>query len=264
MSWLRKKTAIAALAVALVCWSWAIAAAALRVPGSEASGAIVARPHPLPPALAGWHDDGEGGDYFSEVVPLDVGYLVWSRFPVTVYIEPLAPNLPRSRDWNEGVGEVVAEWSAYFPLTLVGDPEGADITIWSRRPPVRLSPTGELLRARSAQTRYQIGDRPDSGRRLLAHHCEIFLSPTQTGDYLKAAARHELGHALGIWGHSDRPSDVMYFSQVSRPPGISPRDLNTLQQIYRQPTCVGWPIPDTPTTRQLRPWEIPCQGHPTP
>jgi predicted Zn-dependent protease len=62
----------------------------------------------------------------------------------------------------------------------------------------------------------------------------------QKGKYLPAAARHEFGHALGIWGHSLEETDVMYYSQVGEPPSISARDINTLKRIYQQPTRLGW------------------------
>jgi predicted Zn-dependent protease len=59
------------------------------------------------------------------------------------------------------------------------------------------------------------------------------------GAYIASAARHEFGHALGIWGHSPQPEDVMYYSQVQSPPNISPRDINTLKKIYQQTTRLG-------------------------
>ncbi|MDY6897650.1 MAG: peptidase, partial [Cyanobacteriota bacterium] len=68
----------------------------------------------------------------------------------------------------------------------------------------------------------------------------ILLSPSQTGKYLLAASRHELGHALGIWGHSKDKGDALYFSQVRNPPLVSARDVNTLKKIYQQSTSLGW------------------------
>ncbi len=206
----------------------------------------VAKPHPLPPTLAHWQDSS--GDYFQAVTTLDVGYLVWSRFPIRVYVQQPKPDDDLSSfenqiltDWAIVVEEVINDWNAYLPLELVATPEMADIMIWRRRPPVRLSETGEILRARSAETRYELilsKDNPE----ILYHKCNIFISPTQKGKYLAAAARHEMGHALGIWGHSPLPEDTMYFAQVASPPPISPRDVNTLKRVYEQPTRLGWPL----------------------
>ena len=75
---------------------------------------------------------------------------------------------------------------------------------------------------------------------MLCHRFEITINPTQSGDYLRAAVRHEFGHALGIWGHSPEATDALYFSQTRTPAAISDRDLNTLKRIYEQPTRLGW------------------------
>ena len=69
----------------------------------------------------------------------------------------------------------------------------------------------------------------------------IEISPGLSQLAILAATRHELGHALGIWGHSLHQNDALYFSQVSDFPPISPRDINTLKKIYQQPTQIGWP-----------------------
>lgn len=47
---------------------------------------------------------------------------------------------------------------------------------------------------------------------------------------------HELGHALGIDGHSPEPGDIMYFSRIHRAedrPALSDRDKQTLKMLYK-------------------------------
>ncbi|MGL6136626.1 MAG: matrixin family metalloprotease, partial [Planktothrix sp.] len=127
----------------------------------------------------------------------------------------------------------------YLPLNLVEEPENADIEIIRKNPP--LDP--QKKRASSAETRYQVSVKyTPEGFPYLSHRFTIWLSPTQTGKYIEAAILHEFGHALGIWGHSPEPTDVMYFSQVREPPPISARDINTLKRIYQQPTRLGWAV----------------------
>ncbi len=197
--------------------------------------AIAFQPHPLPETLAQWQDSNRSGDYFNQIEALKVGHLIWSQFPVKVYIEEPADNL--AQDWRENVQSAVWEWNAYLPLKIVEEPDLADIQIFRRRPPLEAG----KLRASSAETRYQVYLRKlEDGTQMLAHRFTILLSPTQTSKYIASAARHEFGHALGIWGHSPVESDVMYFSQVREPPPISARDINTLKQIYQQPTRLGW------------------------
>ena len=117
------------------------------------------------------------------------------------------------------------------------------------RPPLQASinrETGKLNipRARSAETRYEFYLRKavEAPQEVLSQRFTIQLSPDQPVDYTLATARHELGHALGIWGHSPLETDTMYFSQVRNPPQISNRDINTLKRIYEQPTRLGWPL----------------------
>jgi TonB family protein len=44
---------------------------------------------------------------------------------------------------------------------------------------------------------------------------------------------HEMGHALGLAGHSEDPRDIMYPSVVEdRSPGLSGRDRATLRELY--------------------------------
>jgi predicted Zn-dependent protease len=217
--------------------------------------------HPLPSTLANWRDRSNQGDYFDQIQPLPVGALIWSQFPVKVYIE--SPTVTASTEsptvaaaklddkqaqtWTLAVTAAVTEWQAYLPLQVVAHPEPADITIWRSPPPwVKggVKPGDRNYRVRSAETRYELYiQETDNTRSVLSHRCTVWLRPSQTPQYIQAAARHELGHALGLWGHSPLQTDALYFSQVRNPAAISSRDVNTLRRIYQQPTRLGWVLP---------------------
>ena len=198
---------------------------------------IIQKNHPLPPTLAQWQDKTKSGDYFDQIKPTKVGYLIWSNFPVKVKIEtPTNINEKQSQVWVNSVLKAVQEWSIYLPLQVVEKSAIADITIFRKAPPLQREPNGKILRARSALTTYDLYNNENN---ILSHRFTILLSPTQIGDYVLSAARHELGHALGIWGHSLLETDTMYFSQVRKPPFISVRDVNTLKKVYEQSTSLG-------------------------
>lgn len=229
------------------------------------------RSHPLPLLLSQWRDPNQSGDYFDQVQPAIVGALIWSTFPIAVYIQPPteAENINpftarRAHTWVLAVEKAVQEWNAYLPLKQVTQAQDADITILRSTPPIRFSDrpsnpasdTSEAtpspknrplpsLRARSAETRFELYTQKPTpnAQPHLAHRMTIYIRPDQATDYLQAAARHELGHALGIWGHSPKQTDALYRSQVRNPAKISARDLNTLKRVYEQPTRLGWEMP---------------------
>lgn len=189
--------------------------------------------HPLPPTLVNWQDS-DSGDYFDQVKQPSVGHLLWSKFPIQIYIERPV-NINHSEDWIEAVLGVVREWGVYLPLEVVDNSEVADIRILRQAPPLLQG----QLRSRSGEATYELYARRDGDKTILSHRFSVYLNPNQVGKYVPATARHELGHALGIWGHSLMESDVLYFSQVRNPPAISARDINTLKRVYEQPTRLG-------------------------
>jgi predicted Zn-dependent protease len=215
---------------------------------SDANSLPAPQVHPLPATLAQKGDRSQG-DYFDQIQKTQAEYLVWSRFPITVYVEPVTDGENRAEAWVKAVLAAIQEWNAFLPLRVVTEPDQADIRVLRSSLPLRVDSSQKsravpLPRIRSAETRYELYTKqiPNS-QAILAHRCVVVVRPNQAIEYVLASARHELGHALGIWGHSPLQTDALYFSQVRNPPLISPRDVNTLRRVYEQPTRSGWAIP---------------------
>ena len=223
-----------------VAWLGAIIIAAFGVRLGVASQTLPPlQVHFLPASLAQWH--ASGGDYFAQIKKTPIGYLIWSELPIRVYLKYVEEGSASAalQGWVEAVQQAVQEWNAYLPLVVVEQPD-ADIVIERAYPErkVRIR-NGQLdiPRARAAETRYRFYLKES----ILRHRMTIQIRPGY-GESTVATARHELGHALGIWGHSLLETDALYFSQVRYAPSISARDVNTLKKIYEQPTRLGFKL----------------------
>jgi predicted Zn-dependent protease len=68
---------------------------------------------------------------------------------------------------------------------------------------------------------------------LLTAHATDTLPPSE--NEIRGVCLHEIGHSLGLTGHSPNASDIMYCSETdveSKRPQLSSRDLATLKKLY--------------------------------
>ena len=202
---------------------------------------------PRSPILPDWQAPEAIEDYREQIQKAPFGYLRWQQFPVRVAIEPVIESpgsaaAERDQRWVAAVRGAIADWQPYVPLVEVTigsvtigatSEDGWDIYVSRSRPPLQRSKDGTILPARLADTRYEILS-PSSGiGDSVKFRFRIRMGNQQGEAGLRATARHELGHALGLWGHSTNPQDVMYPAQMGDYPPISDRDLKTLQWLYQ-------------------------------
>jgi len=205
-----------------------------------------------PPALipgaatgaAGSSPAPAAGDYRDRISSTPLGWPRLERW--CVWVEPLSSSGPQTlweQRWLEAVDHALGQWQVLLPLVRVNDPAAAQIRILRRRPPLRQNSAGRMVASNGRSTlelrRVLRGDRS-----LLEPSVEVLLSPGQRQPAIEAAALHELGHAIGLWGHSDQAGDAMAAIPGARPVLTpSERDRATLRWLYDQPTRFGIPLP---------------------
>ena len=149
------------------------------------------------------------------------------------------------RRWLQGVEAALASWAKFLPVVRVEDPRRAHVRVERRRPPLRQLAGG--WRASNGRSLLQVLEVKRADRTLLEPRVTVLVSPELRASSLRATALHELGHAFGLWGHSDNPADAMAPVQGASPVlEPSADDRLTLEWIRRQPTGFGQPPPPEP------------------
>ena len=129
-----------------------------------------------------------------------------------VWIQPEdSPSNRWSQRWQNAVDSAVEQWRPYVPLTLVQDPSQAQILVYRRRPPRRRTPTG--WRASNGRSILKLVELKRNDEQRREPHVEVLISPELRAAVMQSTALHELGHAFGLWGHSDDPLDALAVHQ---------------------------------------------------
>lgn len=184
---------------------------------------------PVVPPLAG------GADYFAEIST--EGAFRWAResLPLKVYITNGA-GVPGFRPaYRQILIDAFNEWSQVsqgkIAWQLVSSVHEADIACTFRGTP-RSNDDG-VEGGRTSTT--IVTDRQgrefiESARmELLTRLHGVSIDDSE----FRKAALHEVGHALGLQGHSSTRTDIMYFAVAnSQRPYLQSRDINTLLKLY--------------------------------
>ncbi len=159
------------------------------------------------------------------------GLLRWSRedIPISVYITPATDAAGQAK--HDLIKQCLSEWSQVAPqLIAFKDVQTANDA------KIKISWVGDggLLSEVSEAGEAKVAQR--DGRIFGAN---IVLTPIEETDKdrdarMHSTILHELGHALGLIGHSPNTADVMYFTELvsGQVPGLSERDKKTMLLLY--------------------------------
>lgn len=175
------------------------------------------------PAPAGIPTGDLSDNYFSNAVTASGNFSVWQKMPINVYIQnnPFASIVKSAFDvYNANFGGMIS-------FNYVDNPNTAQITVTF---PSRLERADEEQFVAGLTNNFSSGhDIQSSTIKLLTQKDGIKFSSA----FVYNTALHEIGHALGINGHSDNRADVMYpETQASTMMTLSARDMATLKIMY--------------------------------
>jgi predicted Zn-dependent protease len=133
------------------------------------------------------------------------------------------------------VQAALATWQGELPIQQVASPDQAQVRLWRRKPPLE-GGLDRPMRASHGRALLELRHVQRLGQWQLEPQVEVLISPGQRPEAIQATSLHELGHAFGLWGHSDQAGDVMAVSPTAQPVlSLSARDRSTLRWLLQQP-----------------------------
>lgn len=185
------------------------------------------------------------GDNYIEQAPLDKGIIRWdtAKFPLKVaIINSASTNIPAY--YNTEILKAFGQWQAstnFITFTTTNEKKDANII-------VNITPTPTNL-CSDKNCKYVVGyTTPDYKDSKLNKMTIVLYSNDPYGNFfsdkeLYNTILHEIGHALGIMGHSYSSEDLMYMATDNDSNFYAPyrssfqylssKDINTVKLLYK-------------------------------
>ncbi len=172
-------------------------------------------------------------DYLAEASTNGVARWPVERVPIKVFIEEGKPEIGYTAELKETLKQAFTDWSSvssgHLKFEMLPTRDNAQIICdWTNDPKKMMTPK---------EGGYTIVT-PDTKGILHADILILTLPPggskTMPPNFAKRVALHEVGHAIGLLGHSSSPNDVMYDTVPpnDQATALSDRDKNTIVSLY--------------------------------
>ena len=171
--------------------------------------------------------------YFDHITVFSDGKITrFTQMPIRIHIAPMPIGVKGVEAYLESFRYAMREWEAAaeggIQFQEVASTDNADIRVrWQRSGLTRIIDTalGRTELTRLSETDFEV----DVVLSLRESGSAVLLSQEK----MRTVCLHELGHAIGLWGHSPDSADVLFFAATAQRP--TDRDKVTLRSVYAAP-----------------------------
>ncbi len=164
-----------------------------------------------------------GDDYYA-YIKLQGHYVKWKTFPINVYVSPSDKSVVIKNafmQWEKATSKLVS-------FNFVGTAETAQITVET---------VDKLSIPYTAGYEAGLASVNAKNNVIYKSHIDILRVNPNTkepfnDDFVLTTTMHEIGHAIGLQGHSPDENDLMAAVNKKGAKNITKRDLNTVKRLY--------------------------------